>query len=133
MIEDLELLSRQYLISNDFSILVLLLQRLQQIGKIWVRFHDLHAGGYQKLQWGHIYICANSLEEALNVFEEKFSQNPQAVTCSCCGPNYSYAEFETLEDATSYERSDKFISNDYYVPQVSLKNFLTRSDILVII
>jgi hypothetical protein len=64
---------------------------------------DMHSGGGQKLQWNYIYIEA-PLQEAKVIFFHRFDRSPSRVTCTCCGPDFSMMESETLEEATGYER-----------------------------
>lgn len=72
---------------------------------MWTQFWDMHSGGgtkeppYQK-----IYIEAPE-EEAKVIFYNRFGHNPERVTCTCCGEDYSLSESETLEDATAYHRN----------------------------
>ena len=69
----------------------------------WTRFMDMHSGGGQKLEWPRIYIEAPE-EEAKRVFYAMFERNPDRVTCTCCGPDYSTDEDVSLEQATAYDR-----------------------------
>jgi len=70
----------------------------------WTHFHDMHGGGSQKLEWGHIYIEAPQ-DEAEAVFYNRFGRNPHRVTCTCCGPDYSLDEWPNLKVATGHERN----------------------------
>jgi len=70
----------------------------------WTQFWDMHSGGGQKLDWAKIYIEAPE-QEAVSVFYSRFRRNPNRVTCTCCGPDYSITESETLEEATEYHRT----------------------------
>lgn len=69
----------------------------------WTHFWDMHSGGSQKVDWGHIFIEAPQAEAEL-VFYNRFGRNPNRVTCTCCGPDYSISESDTLEQATAYNR-----------------------------
>lgn len=94
------------------------LTKAQKAGP-WTRFHDMHSGGGQKLDWGHIFIQAPR-EEAIEIFKKTFSRDPDHVTCDCCGPDYSISEnriysgdrqeqrFGDLGYATCYERNADF-------------------------
>lgn len=85
---------------------------------------DMHSGGGAKVRrtkkgfaegsrWpddkegecdvSHIYIEAPE-EEAKVIFYNRFGHNPERVTCTCCGEDYSISEEKTLEQATAYER-----------------------------
>lgn len=71
---------------------------------------DMHSGGRRKLDWSHIYIEAPE-EEAKIIFYNIFDRNPDNVTCSCCGCDYSTDENPTLEDATGYDRGCLWVKN----------------------
>lgn len=75
---------------------------------MWVKFHDMHSGGSLKEKWHYIYIEANSKEEAIIIFYNRFGHNPHRVTCTCCGEDYSISVFEDLEQATGYDRNCKW-------------------------
>jgi hypothetical protein len=70
---------------------------------MWTQFMDMHSGGGRKLDWEYIYIEAPQAE-AEAVFFAKFKRNPNRVTCTCCGPDYSITESEDLAQATAFER-----------------------------
>lgn len=75
---------------------------------MFTRFFDMHSGGGTKIPpYDYIYIEA-PLEEAVQIFSEKFGRNPYNVTCSCCGEDYSIDESESLEEVTDYERQFYF-------------------------
>lgn len=77
----------------------------------WTQFHDMHSGGGQKLAWAHIFIEAPELE-AKAIFWHRFKRNPERVTCTCCGEDYSISSEPSLELATQYERGCRFIHRD---------------------
>lgn len=70
---------------------------------MWTQFMDMHSGGGSKEDWEYIYIEAPE-EEAKVIFYNRFDHNPERVTCTCCGDDYSISESNTLEKATAYER-----------------------------
>lgn len=70
----------------------------------WTQFWDMSSGGGQKEPWHYIYIEAPE-DEAKRVFFAKFGHDPQRVSCTCCGEDYSISESETLEEATEYHRN----------------------------
>ncbi len=74
---------------------------------VYTQFMDMHSGGGQKLKWKYIYIEA-SLKEAKIIFQNKFKRNPERVTCTCCGGDYSISESKDLEQASAYERRCKY-------------------------
>ena len=94
----------------------------------WVRFMDMHSGGSQKLEWPYIYIETIAADnedggyfdnparrEAESVFYSKFSRNPNRVTCTCCGKDYSISVEETLEAATAFERGCDWDKEEGYI------------------
>lgn len=74
---------------------------------MWTKFMDMHSGGWAKEDWEYIYIEAPQKEAEL-IFYHKFGHNPNRVTCTCCGEDYSIDEHQTLEQATAYERGCKY-------------------------
>ena len=70
----------------------------------WTQFMDMHSGGRQKLDWAYIYIEAKE-EDAAKVFMHRFGRNPNNITCSCCGEDYSfYEQGDELQQASGFER-----------------------------
>lgn len=70
----------------------------------WTRFMDMHSGGGLKEEpYSYIYIEASE-EEARVIFYNRFGHNPERVTCTCCGEDYSISSFESLSQATAYDR-----------------------------
>lgn len=69
----------------------------------WTHFWDMHSGGGQKAPWQHIYIEAPEAEAKV-IFYNRFGHNPERVTCTCCGNDYSVSEAETLAEASGYQR-----------------------------
>jgi hypothetical protein len=78
---------------------------------VFTHFWDMHSGGGQKEKWNHIYIEAGE-EEAKIIFYNRFGHNPDRITCTCCGNDYSISEEETLEQATGFQRKCKFVYKD---------------------
>jgi hypothetical protein len=72
------------------------------------RFMDMHSGGGQKEDWAYIYIEAPEYE-ARRIFYGRFGHNPERVTCTCCGDDYSIMEEESLQKATAYERGCGYV------------------------
>lgn len=71
---------------------------------MWTRFMDMHSGGgCKEPPYDKILIEAPE-DEARRVFYAKFGHNPERVTCTCCGEDYSITESPTLSDATAYDR-----------------------------
>jgi len=70
----------------------------------WTHFMDMHSGGGQKEKWAHIYIEAPE-NEARVIFYNKFGHNPDRVTCTCCGNDYSVIESDNVFlEQFSYKR-----------------------------
>lgn len=82
----------------------------------WTRFMDMHSGGGMKESpYEYIYIEAPE-EEACVIFYNRFGHDPDRVTCTCCGSDYSIDEEENLKEATAYERGCAFFpEEDRYV------------------
>jgi len=110
---------------------------------MWTQFWDMHSGGGGKEQWTQIFIEA-SKDEAKVIFYNRFGHNPDRVTCTCCGSDYSITEYETLEQATAYHRGCKFSDEEnkyieepddskYVTHQyMTLENFLKEKYVLAI-
>lgn len=46
------------------------------------------------------------------------------MTCTCCGPDYSLSESETLEDATGYHRNCNYSrETEKYIEEPSRRRF----------
>ena len=92
----------------------------------WTEFWDMHSGGGRKLRWEEIYIEAPRAE-AERIFEALFDRDPNNVTCDCCGGDYSISEYDSLDEATKYERKDVLLEEYVkYTPRVKV---VTRADI----
>lgn len=71
---------------------------------MWTLFWDMHSGGGTKEgNYDKIYIEAKE-DEAMKIFYNRFEHNPNRVSCTCCGEDYSIDEYETLEEASGYHR-----------------------------
>lgn len=71
---------------------------------MWTQFWDMHSGGSTKEKpYEKIYIEAPK-EEAKIIFYNRFGHNPERVTCTCCGADYSISEEETLGQLTGFHR-----------------------------
>ena len=95
----------------------------------WTHFWDMSSGGGRKLAHNHIYIEAAE-EAAIRVFYTRFNRNPNRVTCTCCGEDYSISNNVSLLDLTEYHR-DK---SRYNEPQdlMSMEEYEESSDVLII-
>lgn len=106
-------------------------------------FADMHSGGSTKLKpYEYIYIEAPE-QEAEVIFYNRFGRNPNRVTCTCCGEDYSISQYDSLQRATGYDRgcrwdgkSGAFVEEadpDYaWKEYVTLEAYLAREDVLVV-
>jgi hypothetical protein len=102
---------------------------------MWTHFYDMHSGGRQKLQWQHIFIEAPQAEAEV-IFYNRFGRNPNKITCTCCGEDYSISEHEALAQATGYQRNCAYEGDLKYVerqgeswrPYLTLEEYL-KSDL----
>lgn len=79
----------------------------------WTKFWDMHSGGSTKEPpFNKIYIEASEAE-AKSIFYSRFGHNPERVTCTCCGEDYSIDEHATLGEATAYDRDLTYIKPDW--------------------
>jgi len=109
----------------------------------WTLFYDMNSGGGKKEKFRYCYIEAPE-DEAIVIFYNRFGHNPERVTCTCCGPDYSITESKTLFQATAYERGCLYDSKKKrYVakpdpnafsrhPYMTVAEFRKREDILII-
>jgi hypothetical protein len=74
-----------------------------KINKNITRFMDMHSGGHLKTPYTHIYID-EPIGEAVKTFRDLFKRDPDNVTCKCCGEDFVYEEYDSLEEATAYDR-----------------------------
>ena len=78
----------------------------------WTQFWDMHSGGgCKEPPYDKIYIEAPE-SEATTIFYNRFGHNPERVTCTCCGEDYSITEYESLEDATACHRDCAYIEDE---------------------
>lgn len=71
---------------------------------MWTRFMDMHSGGGSKEPWAKILIEAPEAEAKV-IFYNRFGHNPERVSCTCCGDDYSIDEHVSLEHATAFDRN----------------------------
>lgn len=69
---------------------------------MWYHFMDMSSGGYQKTKYKHIFIKADSEEEAVEIFESRLGTHPFSVACSCCGENFSCSSDKNIKNLASY-------------------------------
>ena len=102
----------------------------------WTMFDDMHSGGGLKEKpYDMIYIQA-PLEQAKLIFYNRFGHNPNRVTCTCCGADYSAREYSTLDQATAYKRDWEWddTAQQYFecVNSVPMSVYAARKDVLII-
>lgn len=73
----------------------------------WTRFMDMYSGGGSKEPQSKILIEAPEAEAKV-IFYNRFGHNPDRVTCTCCGNDYSIDDYETLEQATAFDRGCRY-------------------------
>lgn len=79
----------------------------------WTRFHDMHSGGGTKEPpYEKIYIEAPE-DEARVIFYNRFGHNPDRVSCTCCGNDYSIDSDPELWIATAHDRNCKCVDQTY--------------------
>ena len=88
----------------------------------WTRFMDMHSGGGLKEEpYEYVYIEAPE-DEAKVIFYNRFGHNPNRVSCTCCGSDYSITESDSLEEATAYNRGCAFAYFDHKGHEVAKAN-----------
>jgi hypothetical protein len=104
-------------------------------GKI-TRFMDMHSGGKLKTPFTHIYVDA-PLDEALAIFKDTFQRDPNNVTCKCCGEDFVYEEYNSLEDATAYDRKAEWddIKQRYFyeTAKISIEEYFSGKNKVIFI
>jgi hypothetical protein len=104
-------------------------------GKV-TRFMDMHSGGKLKTPFTHIYVDA-PLDKALGIFKDTFQHDPDNVTCKCCGEDFVYEEYNSLEDATAYDRKAEWddIKQRYFyeTAKISLDEYFSGKNKVIFI
>ena len=100
------------------------------------RFMDMHSGGKLKTPFTHIYVDA-PLDEALTIFKDTFKRDPNNVTCKCCGEDFVYEEYPSLEEATAYDRKAEWddIKQRYFyeTAKISLDEYFSGKNKVILI
>jgi len=79
---------------------------------MFTRFMDMHSGGGTKEgPYEYIYIEATQSEAEI-IFYNRFGHNPNRVSCTCCGSDYSINEEADLEQGTAHERNCEYVYFD---------------------
>jgi len=107
----------------------------------WTLFWDMHSGGGTKEEpYEKIYIEAPE-EEAKVIFYNRFGHNPERVSCTCCGEDYSISESDTLEQASGYHRNCAWNKdakgyiekpNEYNDTFLTVEDYSSQEDVLII-
>jgi len=103
------------------------------------RFEDTYTGGEQKLEYEYIYIQA-PFQKAIDAFTERFGRDPRLTTCQCCGMDYDIETFQTLEEASGFERDGYWVDGEFhdeprdpaYSQYIELEDWLERDGVLYI-
>ena len=101
---------------------------------MFTRFMDMHSGGGLKEDFQYIYIEAENQDQAEVIFYNRFGHNPNRVSCTCCGPDYSIDCAETIELASAYNRGCKWFSGGYDVTTAkrSIEEYESSKEALII-
>ena len=107
---------------------------------IWVmkktvtRFMDMHSGGHLKTSYTHIYID-EPLGKAVQTFKNLFKRDPDNVTCKCCGEDFVYEEYPSLEEATAHDRECRWTGKKYDLnsPVMSVEEYFSGNNKVLLI
>lgn len=87
---------------------------------MWTRFMDMHSGGGTKLvingQKKQLIFIEAPEDQAKAVFYARFGHNPERVSCTCCGEDYSIQSEDTFVQASAWDRGCE------YVESIELRN-----------
>lgn len=107
---------------------------------MWTRFMDMRSGGRLKEDFQYLYVELPE-DQAKVFFYNRFGHNPERVTCTCCGDDYSISSDDSLEQLTGFDRGcewnektkkyeempcEEFSWNDY----VTLDDFKKTANII---
>lgn len=98
------------------------------------RFMDMHSGGSLKTSFTHIYID-EPIDEALQTFKKTFKLDPDNVTCKCCGEDFVYEEYSSLEEATAYDRGCEWNDQgyDHKTAKISLEEYFSGNNKVLLV
>lgn len=92
-------------------------------------------GGIKEPPYEYIFIEADK-EGAKVIFYNRFHHNPERVSCTCCGEDYSISSEESLALASAHDRGCKFSREqrqyDLESASISLEHYLSRDNVLAI-
>jgi len=104
--------------------------------KIVTRFMDMHSGGHLKTPYTHIYID-EPIGEAVRTFKELFKRDPDNVTCKCCGEDFVYEEYSSLEEATAYDRKAEWDDikrgYDYGTAKITVEEYFSGNNKVIFV
>jgi hypothetical protein len=101
---------------------------------------DMYSGGECKLGWELIFIEA-PIKEAKVIFYNMFNRNPERVTCTCCGEDYSIDAHPSLEQASAFDRGCDYDKTGWVErpnqkfsmhPYQTLDEFVKRKDVRIV-
>lgn len=102
---------------------------------------DMHSGGGAKEKYAKIYIEAPEAEAKV-IFFNRFGHNPERVSCTCCGDDYSISSDESFAQLSAYDRgcrfdrsSNKYVeesSSDSYLPYLAVDDYANDKGVLLI-
>lgn len=98
---------------------------------MWIRFWDMRSGGNLKTDFHIIFIEANTYEDAINIFENRFNIDPFNIACDCCDEDFSIDKYDTLELATAYHRGCKFEKEKGWV-MLGFKKYFTLAEFMAL-
>jgi hypothetical protein len=94
---------------------------------MWTLFWDMHSGGGSKEDYDLIFVELPE-EDAVTWFYNRFGHNPNRVSCTCCGNDYSISEEEDFEQVAGYHMGWHYDSQAF----VEEAEFEDRDDVLVV-
>lgn len=99
----------------------------------WTRFMDMSSGGSTKEPpYEYIYIEAPEAEAKV-IFYNRFGHNPERVTCTCCGEDYSISEEPSLAQASAYDRNEpSYTARPTPPPVLTVEEYQAKPEVLVI-
>lgn len=108
----------------------------------WTIFEDAYADGKLKFKDYEWIIVEGSEETALPLFMKMTKVDPKRVTCTCCGQHFSIREYDSVFQATGFQRScqyDKELKSyveqedDFVIAHYkTLETFLEEDNVLII-
>ena len=105
----------------------------------WTQFWDMKSGGGPKEDFTRCYIEAPE-DVAKVIFYNRYGHNPERVTCTCCGEDYSISTYDSLREATMYQRGATLVDGKevpdthaiFKLDYTPLEDYIKREDVEVI-